>query len=151
LIAGRSTIAGGAIAAVSNRWKSMCLGCRNGSAPRDLDGFFMSCRQVLTPRRPGERYLCRDRQHEVAGSPTMKSILHPYRKPQPTAARAAKVLDEELIVYAALCVVGAIPVAIALSQDGAFGVEPTLGLLMGIAGIAGLISALLTPRDPDVR
>jgi hypothetical protein len=85
----------------------------------------------------------------------MKSITHPYRKSHPTGGSAAAALGEELIFYVALCVVGAIPVAGVVSRGGAFGVEPTIGLLMMVAGIAGLFAALLAawraPRDPDAR
>jgi hypothetical protein len=52
-------------------------------------------------------------------------------------------------------VVGAIPVAGVVSRGGAFGVEPTIGLFMMVAGIVGLLGALLAawraPRDPDAR
>ena len=66
--------------------------------------------------------------------------MHPYRKHRPlrTAPPAA---TEERVVYAALCLVGAIPVAVALAHGGAFGVEPTLGLIMLLAGAAGLALA----------
>jgi hypothetical protein len=65
--------------------------------------------------------------------------MHPYRKHQPTHV-VAPAGSEELIVYVALCVVGAIPVAVAISRGGAFGVEPTLGLAMILAGAAGVIA-----------
>jgi len=85
----------------------------------------------------------------------MKTIFHPYRKPHPTDGRAAGAPGEELIVYVALCVVGAIPVAGVVSRGGAFGVEPTIGLLMVIAGLAGLLGALLGglfgARGPSAR
>ena len=64
-------------------------------------------------------------------------------------------LGEELIIYVALCVVGAIPVSDLVSRGGAFGVEPTLGLLMIAVGISGLVASLMTlwriPRDPGAR
>jgi hypothetical protein len=85
----------------------------------------------------------------------MKSIIHPYREPHPTGGSAAASLGEELIIYIALCVVGAMPVAGAISRGGAFGVEPTLGIFMMVAGIVGLLGALLAarrvPHDPDAR
>ena len=67
--------------------------------------------------------------------------MHPYRKHRPCCAEASPA-SEELVVYAALCVVGAIPVAVALGRGDAFGVEPTLGMLMAAAGVAGLITTL---------
>jgi hypothetical protein len=72
--------------------------------------------------------------------------MHPYRRHRPCRAEAAAA-SEELVVYAALCVVGAIPVAVALAHGGAFGVEPTLGMLMAVAGVAGLIATLIGVRE----
>jgi hypothetical protein len=72
--------------------------------------------------------------------------MHPYRKHRSTC-REASPASEELIVYAALCVVGAIPIAVALGRGGAFGVEPTLGMLMALAGVAGVITTLLHLRQ----
>jgi hypothetical protein len=66
--------------------------------------------------------------------------VHPYRKRLPVSAESPAI-SEERIVYAALCLVGAIPVAVALAHGGAFGVEPTLGLIMALAGAVGLIFA----------
>ena len=71
--------------------------------------------------------------------------MHPYRKHRPCRAEASPA-SEELVVYAALCVVGAIPVAVALGRGGAFGVEPTLGMLMALAGVAGLVATLVDLR-----
>lgn len=47
---------------------------------------------------------------------------------------------EELISYGLLFVIGAIPVAIALIQRAAFGVEATIGLLMVCIGVIGGIA-----------
>jgi hypothetical protein len=71
--------------------------------------------------------------------------MHPYRKHRPCRA-AVPAASEELIVYAALCVVGAIPVAVAVVRGGAFGVEPTLGMLMALAGVAGLVAMAIGLR-----
>ncbi len=66
-------------------------------------------------------------------------VIHPYRDSPPTPLRSRPVPREELIFYIGLCVVGAIPVATALhDRSDGFGVEPTIGLMMIIAGIAGL-------------
>jgi len=67
--------------------------------------------------------------------------MHPYRKHRPCGAEPPAA-NEELVVYGALCVVGAIPVAVAVAHGGAFGVEPTLGMLMALAGVAGLVATL---------
>jgi hypothetical protein len=74
------------------------------------------------------------------------STSHPYREPQATVNRPAAALGEELILYVALCAVGAIPVVIALVRGGAFGVEPTLGLAMIAAGLLGLLAGLRAAR-----
>ena len=55
------------------------------------------------------------------------------------ADRSSKAHSEELIIYALLVAIGAIPVAIALVQRTVFGVEATLGLLMVCAGATGAI------------
>jgi hypothetical protein len=53
-----------------------------------------------------------------------------------------KTAPEELILYALLVVIGAIPVVIALTQREVFGVEATVGLLMVCAGAIGAIVRL---------
>ena len=78
----------------------------------------------------------------------MKSNLHPYRKLSPPDPRSTGALGEELIFYVALCMVGAMPLASPIARGGAFGVEPTIGLLMVIAGIAGLLAAWRVTRRP---
>jgi len=77
----------------------------------------------------------------------MRSITHPYRTATATDRRMSAALIEELICYVAMCVVGAIPVGSALARGGAFGVEPTIGLLMMLAGAAGLVFGRTTGRD----
>jgi len=76
----------------------------------------------------------------------MRSNIHPYRKLSPPDHRSTGPLGEELIFYVALCLVGAIPLATPIARGGAFGVEPTIGLLMVIAGIAGLLAAWRATR-----
>jgi len=56
---------------------------------------------------------------------------------------------EELIFYVALCVLGAIPVSLLIARGGAIGVEPTVGLMMIVAGLAGLIRAWRVARSAD--
>lgn len=73
----------------------------------------------------------------------MKSISHPYRGAVPANHRPASVPIEELIFYAALCLIGAIPIWTTANRGGAFGVEATIGVLMIAAGVVGLISCAL--------
>lgn len=75
----------------------------------------------------------------------MHSAVHPYRH-LPTDHEAASAPSEERILYGALCVVGAIPIAIALLRGGSFGVEATIGLLMALAGLAGLVASTRAAR-----
>jgi hypothetical protein len=63
--------------------------------------------------------------------------VHPYRKPHPGAA-ATPAASEELVLYAALCVIGAIPIVAALVRGEPLGVEATLGGLMALGGAAGV-------------
>jgi hypothetical protein len=65
--------------------------------------------------------------------------MHPYRE-LPTAPETRSALSEERVLYAILCAVGAIPVPIALLRGG-FGVEASLGLLMVLTGLAGLVAS----------
>jgi hypothetical protein len=65
--------------------------------------------------------------------------VHPYRKPLPDAA-ATPAASEELVLYAALCVIGAIPIVAALVRGEPLGVEATLGGLMALGGVAGLVA-----------
>ena len=71
--------------------------------------------------------------------------MHPYRQ-LPTEPEARSDPSEERILYAILCAVGAIPVAIALLGGGGFGVEATLGLGMALAGMAGLVTSTREAR-----
>jgi UPF0716 family protein affecting phage T7 exclusion len=66
--------------------------------------------------------------------------VHTYRKHRAGRADSPAVTEERL-VYVALCLIGAIPIAVALAHGGAFGVEPTIGLLMALAGAIGLAIA----------
>jgi hypothetical protein len=75
----------------------------------------------------------------------MHGAVHPYRQ-IPTDSEAGSAMTEEWILYGALCGVGAIPIAIALLRGGSFGVEATLGLLMALAGLAGLVASARVAR-----
>jgi hypothetical protein len=75
----------------------------------------------------------------------MHGTVHPYRQ-LPTDHEARSAASEERILHGALCAVGAIPIAIALLHGGGFGVEATLGLLMTLAGLAGLVASARAGR-----
>ncbi len=47
---------------------------------------------------------------------------------------------EECATYGALAAIGAIPVVIAVAQGVPFGAEATIGLMMSIVGIGGLVA-----------
>jgi hypothetical protein len=68
----------------------------------------------------------------------MDRSTHPYRDLPAPAASAPVRLREELILYALLVAIGAIPVVLALVGDGSFGVDATLGLLMMCGGALGV-------------
>jgi hypothetical protein len=53
---------------------------------------------------------------------------------------------EELILYALLVLIGAIPTGDALVQQASFGVEATLGVLMICAGVIGAIGYAMQAR-----
>jgi len=46
---------------------------------------------------------------------------------------------EDLVLHGLLVVIGAIPVTLALVHRAFFGVEPTLGVLMVLAGVLGVL------------
>jgi hypothetical protein len=71
--------------------------------------------------------------------------VHPYRE-LPTDHEAPSAPSEERVLYAILCAVGAIPVAIAVLRGGGFGVEATIGLGMALAGLAGLVGSARVAR-----
>jgi hypothetical protein len=65
------------------------------------------------------------------------------RKDDTMANKAATPPDaEELILYAALLVIGAIPAAVAVLERHAFDCESTVGLMMLAAGLVGVIVQL---------
>jgi hypothetical protein len=78
------------------------------------------------------------------------SAVHPYRE-LPTDREAPSAPSEELILYVVLCIVGAIPLAVALLRGGAFGVEATVGLAMALAGLAGLLASARAIRGRSMR
>jgi hypothetical protein len=71
------------------------------------------------------------------------SAVHPYRQ-LPADCEAPPAPSEERILHAVLCAVGAIPVVIAVLRGGGFGVEATVGLVMAVAGLVGLVASVRT-------
>jgi uncharacterized membrane protein YdjX (TVP38/TMEM64 family) len=80
----------------------------------------------------------------------MERSTHPYRDLPVPATTASKPLLEELILYALLVAIGAIPVVLALADGGRFGVEATIGLIMLCAGLLGAFACFwrAAMRDP---
>jgi uncharacterized membrane protein len=74
--------------------------------------------------------------------------MQPLREVAMLANRTSKSHPEELVLYGLLVMIGAIPVAIAVVQRTAFGVEATCGLLMVVAGALGAIIYALRAHDP---
>lgn len=65
--------------------------------------------------------------------------MHPYRTSPPTVEPEPESDHDELVIYALLVAIGAIPVIIALVLGAALGTEATLGATMiglGAAGVA---------------
>ncbi len=61
---------------------------------------------------------------------------------------------EELVVYVLLVLIGAIPVVTAVASGERFEAEPTLGLLMvaaGLAGACGHVRLSCSARAGDIR
>ncbi len=54
---------------------------------------------------------------------------------------------EELVIYVALVLVGAIPIGVALANRTGLGAEATIGLIMVVAGMAGLTFVAWSRRD----
>jgi hypothetical protein len=65
--------------------------------------------------------------------------MHPYRKFPMRAEPSSSWSPEEPILYALFVAIGAIPIAIALDERAAFGVEATVGLIMMCAGVLGAL------------
>jgi len=64
--------------------------------------------------------------------------MRPPRRPQ--------VDPEDLILYGLLLVIGIIPVMITLVERSAFGFDATLGLMMVVVAIVGLVFHVLRAR-----
>jgi hypothetical protein len=53
---------------------------------------------------------------------------------------------EQVILYVVILLVSIVPIAIALSQGGEFGAEPTIGLVMLVLALAGLAATWRVAR-----
>ena len=80
----------------------------------------------------------------------MERSTHPYRDLPVPATTVPAPLLEELILYALLVAIGAIPAVLALVDGGALGVEATIGLIMVCAGLRGTFACSwrAAMRDP---
>jgi hypothetical protein len=77
--------------------------------------------------------------------------MHPYRDAPMPANRPTRPDPEELIMYSLFIVIGTIPVAIAVIRGAAFGFAATLGLLMVILGLTGLLVRFARARTRQTR
>jgi hypothetical protein len=65
--------------------------------------------------------------------------MHPYRDAPMPPTRRRHVDPEDLVLYGLLMFVGIIPVIIAVVDRSAFGFDATLGLMMLVVGIVGMV------------
>ena len=72
--------------------------------------------------------------------------MHPYRDSPVDHEGASKTGSEELVLYALLFVIGAVPTIVAIVQGTSFGIDGTLGALMMAAGLFGAIGHLRRTR-----
>jgi hypothetical protein len=69
--------------------------------------------------------------------------VHPYRDVATRAEEPPRPDREELVLYGVLAAIGGIPVATALLSHDRFDLDGTLGLLMLIVGISGIVVQVL--------
>lgn len=81
----------------------------------------------------------------------MDRPTHPYRDLPAPVASAPVALREEMILYALLIAIGAIPVVLALVGGATFGVDATLGLLMMCGGALGARSKPISNSTVEYR
>ncbi len=64
---------------------------------------------------------------------------HPYREDPVSTEAHVETHGEERVLYILLTVVGLIPIAIAWGSSARFGAQATIGGLMLVAGLLGLV------------
>ncbi len=72
--------------------------------------------------------------------------MHPYRDAPMRSPRRPQIDPEDLVLYGLLLVIGVIPVVITLVDRAAFGFDATLGLMMVVVGIVGIVFHVLRAR-----
>lgn len=72
--------------------------------------------------------------------------MHPYRNAPMSSIRRRQVDPDDFILYALFVIIGLIPVVIALVDRAPFGFDATLGLMMAVVGIIGMVVARSRPR-----
>ena len=66
--------------------------------------------------------------------------MHPYRDVPSHPTRQPAVDPEGFILYGILAAIGAIPVVVALVERAEFGSDATLGLIMLVVGLVGMLA-----------
>ena len=75
--------------------------------------------------------------------------MHPYRDAPTPPPRRPNVDPEDLVLYGLLLVVGIIPVVITIIEGSAFGFDATLGLMMVVVGLVGMVFHVARARQAD--
>ncbi len=65
--------------------------------------------------------------------------MHPYRSAPMRTAEQRRIDPEDAVLYGLMIFIGIIPVTIAAITREAFGFDATLGLMMVVAGLVGLV------------
>ncbi len=77
--------------------------------------------------------------------------MHPYRSAPMRTAEQRRIDPEDAVLYGLMVFIGIIPVAITAIAHDVFGFDATLGLIMVVVGLVGLVyhrlRARTVPRD----
>jgi hypothetical protein len=67
-------------------------------------------------------------------------MVHPYRDQAPIADEPRATDREHIVLHALFVAIGLVPVVPILSGGAHFGVEATLGLVLVLVGVRGLVA-----------